>query len=78
MLNPPSIPLLNVLSGDNKILLSKLHTYGIRDCILQWFQSYLGNRKLLCKINQKLSSTKEVHCDAPQGSNMERCFFLFK
>ena len=30
---------------DHKILTKKLELYGIKDCNLRWFESYLSNRK---------------------------------
>ena len=36
---------------DHNILLSKLERCAIRGTALQWFQSYLHERKQICRIN---------------------------
>ena len=53
---------------NHKILLSKLGCYGIRGLALSWFQSYLSNRKQICKVNNSLSTFQNITCGIPQGS----------
>ena len=40
---------------NHEILLRKLHCYGIRELALDWFKSYLCNRKQCVKIGTQLS-----------------------
>ena len=61
---------------NHEILLSKLERYGIRGLPLLWFQSYLNNRKQICKINNSLATFQNVSCGIPQGSNLGPLLFL--
>ena len=61
---------------DHNILLSKLQLYGIRGTAHRWFQSYLKDRKQICKINQTMSDAKSIHCGVPQGTNLGPMLFL--
>ena len=60
---------------NHKILLSKLGCYGIRGLALSWFQSYLSNRKQICKVNNSLSTFQNITCGIPQGSNLGPLLF---
>ena len=54
---------------DHQILLSRLSSrFGIKGAALQWFNSYLTNRKQFVYINDSRSSVKNLHCGVPQGS----------
>lgn len=44
------------------------HHYGIPGNCLEWFTSYLNNRKQFTKLNYECSSTAAVPSDVPQGS----------
>ena len=61
---------------DHNILISKFQMYGVHGTALQWFQSYIHNRKQTCKVNQKVTGTKTVRCGVPQGSNLRPLLFL--
>ena len=55
------------------ILLKKLEKYGMCGTSLQWYQSYLGQRKMRVKCKTGINSTtvseiSEVEYGAPQGS----------
>ena len=52
----------------HQILLKKLEHYGIRGIPLDWFKSYLSNRKQYVSVNGNTSETLEVTCGVPQGS----------
>ena len=41
---------------DHSILISKLYHYGVRGVPLQWFKSYLSNRKQQVQINNVFST----------------------
>ena len=61
---------------DHAILLAKLRYYGIIGTILQWFQSYLNNRKEICKVIKKSSTSGVIRCGVPRGSNLGSLLFL--
>ena len=50
------------------ISLKKLEYYGIRGTPLNWFKSYLNNRKQFTKVNDLTSSSQIVECSVHQGS----------
>jgi len=43
---------------NHKILLAKLHHYGIRGVSLKWFKTYITNRKQRSKLPHKILNTK--------------------
>ena len=50
------------------ILLNKLHAYGIRDNLMQWFKSYLLAKSLYVSYNGIKSSIINKSHGVPQGS----------
>ena len=58
------------------ILLKKLEHNGIRGNMLDWFQSYLSDRKQYVDINGKSSKLLEITCGVPQGSVLGPLLFL--
>lgn len=58
------------------ILLNKMHHYGIRGCVHDWFSSYLKNRQQYTLWNSTLSTTKSVEIGVPQGSILGPILFL--
>ena len=62
-------PIRCILSYINHtILIHKLQYNGIRGHALNWFTSYLTNRKQYTVYNDTHSAQKSVCCDVPQGS----------
>ena len=67
---------------EHKILIQKLELYGIRGPALQWFKSYLTNRKLRVKCRTvsdprgTISDDYDVHFGTPQGSCLGPLIFL--
>ena len=61
---------------DHSILLSKLERCGVRSTAQQWFQSYLYERKQICRINNTVLGETEIRCGVPQASNLGPLLFL--
>ena len=61
---------------DHKVLLSKLHAYGIRGAAGNWFESYLSGRIQQCSVNGHLSNSRSLICGIPQGTILGPLLFL--
>ena len=61
---------------DHCILLDKLYFYGIRGLALDWFSSYLHDRKQLVNYCGCESDLKRIKCGVPQGSIPGPLLFL--
>ena len=61
---------------NHDILLKKLEKYGISGLELDWFTSYLQERKQFCKVNSTSSSINAISCGVPQGPCLGPLLFL--
>ena len=61
---------------NHKILFQKLEFYGVRDVALEWFKSYLKNRKQYVVFNKTESNYMNISCGVPQGSILGPLLFL--
>ena len=61
---------------NHEILLRKLYLLGIRSTSLQWFKSYLHDRKQYVCINSSCSPTLSINTGVPQGSILGPLLFI--
>ena len=61
---------------DHKILTHKLEYYGIKNTELDWFKSYLNERKQFVEINNVKSEYQSISTGVPQGSVLGPLLFL--
>lgn len=61
---------------DHTLLLKKLRHYKLSDATVQWFSSYLLNRKQRVVINNTESTSENIVCGVPQGSILGPLLFL--
>jgi hypothetical protein len=59
-----------------KILLKKLHFYGIRGIVNDWLANYLTERKQYVEIENNKSDTWQIECGVPQGSILGPLLYL--
>ena len=62
-------------SIDHSRLLAKLQTLGVSGVALEWFRSYLFERKQYVRIGSETSSSRLVVHGVPQGSILGPALF---
>ena len=61
---------------NHEILLTKLRHYGILSNQLDFFQSYLNNRRQFVDFNDTVSTTAHISTGVPQGSILGPLLFI--
>ena len=61
---------------NHSVLLNKLENYGIRGIVLNWFKSYLNNRKQYASLLTYMSDLESVKYGVPHGSVLGPLLFL--
>ena len=61
---------------NHEILLKKLHHYGIRGMVYNWFKSYLIGRSQQVDYNSHISNIRTISSSVPQGSILGPLLFI--
>ena len=61
---------------DHNILCQKMRLYNFSETTVQWFHSYLSNRKHIVRTNTAVSSPSQVNYGVPQGSTLGPLLFI--
>ena len=63
-------------SINHELLLKKLKSFNLNTPTLEYLNSYLSNRKQVCKFSKYTSSEEEIKSGVPQGSILGPFLFL--
>ena len=63
-------------SVDHKIMVNKLRSFGVYDTELQWFHSYLTDRKQFVSFGKAISDPCDISFGVPQGSILGPLLFV--
>lgn len=61
---------------NRKLLLQKLHLFGIRGKLCEWLRNYLSDRNIIVKIDKNESRKFHSYLRVPQGSILGPLLFL--
>ena len=61
---------------NHDIMLEKLKLYGVQNCYLNWFKSYLSQRKQYISFDQEKTEILHIKCGVPQGCILGPLLFL--
>ena len=61
---------------NHSMLLKKMDLYGIRTIALDWFSSYLSERKQYVSVNGHISDYLDISCGVLQGSVLGPLLFF--
>lgn len=61
---------------DHEVMLKKLQYYGVRGKVLQWFKSYLKDRKIFVDYSKTRSELRNIDIGVPQGSVLGPILFI--
>ncbi len=61
---------------DHNLLIRKLKIYGLSQSSLNWFNSYLFERKQVVSANRALSNPFKIQTVVPQGSILGRLLYI--
>ena len=76
LLSTTNLWLINMDTIDHEILMNKLYLCGVKGSALRLFKSCLTHREQVCKIDNIISTPKNIKCGVPQGSNLGPLLFL--
>ena len=59
-----------------KLYYKKMHFYGFRGIVYNWFENYLTGRRQYVEIEESRSNIYQIECGVPQGSILGPLLYL--